>query len=171
MPRSKPTLATIAALLTVALIVGGAGAAFAIWSKTQTLNVPAISTGDITVDSSWQGGAPQWAPLFPGESARATLIVETNSAGTTIGTKLHAEIDVPPGSRPHTTTSLSLGECSQSGRAPFPAGGYPANGYLTGTESLAICVETTLALNAPSSLQGADLNPTVTVTAVQGDGG
>lgn len=162
-------LAPLAALLTVALIVGVTGTAWAVWSKVQPLSAPTISTGDITIDSSWQGGSPQWDPLFPGESARATLLVETGSDGTTVGTKLLAEVDVLPGAAAHTATSLTLGDCSQTGRPPFPTAGYPESGYLTGTETLAICVEVTLLANAPTSLQGVDLDPTVTVTAVQGE--
>jgi hypothetical protein len=159
-------------VLGVALVLGaGATAAHAYWKAQSALTAGTVVTGDMNVAAAWSPSAPAWAAIYPGESRTANLVVsESGSTGTTLQWTLQVSGAVAAASSAYGSVQIWVGACGTGTLVYSPGGGsvtYPASGSLLPTDTVTLCVQVSMAANAPAAAQNAALAPTITVTANQ----
>ncbi|MFF7683285.1 hypothetical protein ACFZA2_11045 [Microbacterium sp. NPDC007973] len=154
-----------AAVLAAALVLGtGTAAAQASWRAQASLTAGPVASGSFDLATQWVGNWSTWTPLYPDRSSDTPLlrVTETGAGGTTLRWRLTPTVTAPA----YVTTRVYLGSCGSatviaSGTSYAPAGGFSPG------QSVDLCVRATLAADAPASLQGTALTPTVVVTADQ----
>lgn len=159
-----------AAIVVVAAALTGAAGVHALWGVERSLQAGITTTGDFGVSATWVNGPPAAATLFPGEhTPDATIRVAQSGSGTTLGWRLNISSAVDDSElAPYITFQAWVGACETG--VSVPAGGYPATGHLTQNTNVDLCVRHTLAENAPTSLQDAVFDPTITVLGEQAGG-
>lgn len=149
----------------MALCISAIPQTLAQWTVQKQLPGGLVTTGTFEVDAQWIGGPPDLGSLFPGKSsAPARFEVTGNSVGTTLRWRLQLESTVNLEFRDYVTFRAYVGEC---GTGTLIAGIYPATGSLGPTNSVSVCATYTLSASAPSSLQGLQANPVITVKGIQ----
>lgn len=160
----------IGAILGVALaILAGATTANAFWGVQRSIPVTATTTGDLSVSAGWNGAAPSWTNAMPGSSSTtATLRVVVGARGNTMRWALKAQLGVAPEFANWVTMSARVGNCSTGAVVPSTGTGYiPPQGGLAPGATIDVCVQLSLSTNAPSSLAGRQISPTVTAIVEQ----
>lgn len=154
-----------APLAAVLVLLTGTAAAHGVWERRIDLPLAPVAAGSLGLTTAWVGGQPTWTPIFPGETRDTGLLRVTGAgSGTTLRWQLSATVSFGDGFDGFVTAQVYRGAC---GGTPLPATGYaPAGGYGPG-DSVDLCLRLTLSTNAPSTLQGRPLVPTVHVTADQ----
>jgi len=161
----KRVVAGVATGLLLGALVATAGAQ-ALWSSSERLDDGVSVAGDLSVSATWPGGTPAWGPLFPGAApAEATLHVASAGAGTTLRWRLTVTSSVAANAVPYVQFTAWAGACGTG--TTIPPGGYPAGSTLAPGAAVDVCVRYALAADAPGTLQGAALVPSITVTANQ----
>lgn len=186
-----PWVPVAAALVGALGLVGGLGTQ-AYWNDTATVSGETVTSGslDLLVDN--QQGNPttytwtslQMSDMAPGESKAATITLKNNgttpftvSATATASGNLDPHVTalvMPSGAASSDTTYPRQETCSGSPPATFndTLGNtgktvIPPTSTLAAGASLVVCVQLTLATNAPNSMQGKSYVPVFAFTATQ----
>ncbi len=154
----------------VVLALAAASGVSAYWQSQQTLPGAAVTSGDLDIAVEWAGGTA-WGPIAPGGTISKRATVTVAGSGTNLSARLTATASNAAAFNAYVTRSVSLDDCSGAQGTALPAAGYPTSGGLTPGSQVTVCVRYTLALTAPSTLQGQNLAPTVTFALAQRGGG
>ncbi len=153
---------------TVVLVLSGSTAAQAFWQSRTALTAGPITAGSFDLSTQWVGEWTAWAPLYPGRASdTATLrVTETGASGTTLRWRLTASPVVSTEVAPYVTTQVYVGACG-SGTPITATTGYAPGGGLVPGQSVDLCLRVVLSTDAPATLQGKAVVPSITVTADQ----
>lgn len=160
--RRTRRLRWAAPLTAVLILATGTVGAHAFWESRRSLDAGVVTTGDLSLRTEWVGSAPSAPPLRPGSSVDSPILRVTEAgAGTTLRWRLSASADNIDG----VTTRIYRGPCADGILLP-PSGYAPAGGLAPG-ETVLLCVRIAVNEDAPSSLTGAIISPTITLIADQ----
>lgn len=136
------------------------------WQAQQSLPGGVVTSGDLNISTTWVGGTA-WPSIAPTSTISKQAVVTVTGNGTTLEAVLTGVAAYQNTAfTGYVTSSIHLGECASAGSA-LPSSGYPSTGSLSLGSAVTLCVRYTLSANAPASLQGQDLSPSVTFTASQ----
>ena len=152
------------------LALAAASGVSAYWQAQQILPGGAVSSGDLDIQVDWAGGTA-WGAIGPGATISKRATITVLGAGTTLSTRLTATASNAAAFNAYVTRSVRLDDCSGAQGTLLPTAGYPTTGGLSPGAQVTVCVRYTLAANAPATLQGQNLAPTVTFDLAQRGGG
>lgn len=162
--------ARVGGILGVALaLFAGALTANAFWGVQRDIPVSATTTGDLSVSATWNGAPPSWTDAMPGSSSTtATLRIVVGAKGDTLRWALKVQLGVASEFADWVTMTARAGDCSTGAMVPSTGAGYvPPQGGSAPGGTVDVCVRLSLSANAPSTLAGRQISPTVTAIVEQ----